>query len=71
MQINVLQQIENLASHALFRSRMVAGEIQTHALWFDVHTAEVYYFDRYHERTFVPIEIDTVDRLMTAAVKHM
>ena len=66
-QINTLQQVENMASHDLFRSRMLNGEIQTHALWFDVHTAEVYYYDRWHEKRFVEIRIETVDRLMKAA----
>jgi carbonic anhydrase len=41
VQLNVLQQVENLATHELFRNRMISGEMQTHCLWYDIHTAQV------------------------------
>ena len=54
-------------SHERFRAGLVDGSIQVHCLWFDIHTAQVFYFDKYREKKFIEINTETAEGLMAAA----
>lgn len=46
-QANVIQQMENLASHDFVKSRLEKSQIKIHGLWFDIKNAQVeYYFPK-------------------------
>lgn len=44
-QINVLQQIEHLKTHPIVAEMVSKNELKLHAWWFDLTTAETFYFD--------------------------
>jgi carbonic anhydrase len=44
-QINVLQQIEHLKTYSLVKKHMKNGTLRVHGWWFDLATANVYYYD--------------------------
>jgi len=44
-QINVLVQLENLASYQIVRERVAAGLLQLHGWWFEVASGGMYAFD--------------------------
>jgi carbonic anhydrase len=45
-QLNVLVQLEHLASYPLVRQRMAESTLHLSGLWFDIATAEVWAYDR-------------------------
>ena len=53
--LNVVIQLENLASYPSVQRRLVDGELKLHGWWFDIEEAHVYAYDL-GDRTFKPIE---------------
>ncbi|KAK0405387.1 hypothetical protein QR680_017963 [Steinernema hermaphroditum] len=62
-QINVLQQVMNVCSHGFLKSYFTAGQMNIHALWFDVYTGNVFIFSRERKR-YVEITEDSVPDLL-------
>jgi carbonic anhydrase len=44
-QINVIQQLDHLKTYSLVKQHMEKGTLRVHGWWFDLATANVYYFD--------------------------
>ncbi|CAI4226766.1 unnamed protein product [Auanema sp. JU1783] len=61
-QINVLQQVMNVASHRFLQTYFETGRLFVHAMWFDVYEGEDYLFSR-EKRSFIPINENTVESL--------
>lgn len=54
-QINVLQQIDHLRSYPWVKERLEKKQVRLHGWWFDLETADVYYYDTL-EDAFVLID---------------
>ena len=61
-QINVLVQLEHLASYAIVRDAVAAGALHLHGWWFDVASCQTYVYDR-TKRLFELIDRRLIDRL--------
>jgi len=53
--INVLQQLDNLKTYPLVMERLQCNKLRIHGWWFDLATANVYYYDQNSEE-FVLID---------------
>uniref|UniRef100_A0A914W044 Carbonic anhydrase n=1 Tax=Plectus sambesii TaxID=2011161 RepID=A0A914W044_9BILA len=62
-QINTLQQLENIASHAVLKDFLSRRQVALHAMWFDIYTGDVYLFSR-RMKQFVRIDEKTVGELV-------
>jgi carbonic anhydrase len=62
-QLNVLQQMEHLASYPIVQERLQAGRLRVHGWWFDIARAEVYAYEASQHR-FVPIDEEEGRRLL-------
>ena len=62
-QINTLQQLANVASHAFLGEFLRQGVVHLDAMWFDIYTGEMYLFSREQQR-FVVIDEKSVPKLM-------
>lgn len=68
-QINTLQQLQNIASYGFLKKRLETFELHLHALWFDIHTGDMYYFSRGAKR-FINIDENSVEKLMEEVTKY-
>lgn len=64
-QINVLQQIEHLKTYPWIQERLERKEIRLHGWWFDLETADVYYYDA-TECDFVLIDEDHAQKVFAS-----
>ena len=65
-QINVLVQLEHLASYPIVRDRVAAGTLRLHGWWFDVASGSMHAYDAAHD------SFELIDRRMlkrTAALR--
>lgn len=62
-QMNVLLQLEHLATYPAVRDRMAAGKLKLHAWWFDIARAEVSAYEEAQGR-FVVIDEDEAARIL-------
>ncbi|XP_076363739.1 beta carbonic anhydrase 1-like isoform X1 [Tachypleus tridentatus] len=62
-QVNCLQQLENVTSHAFLTPLLLQDKIRLHAIWFDVNTGEVHFFSKKMEQ-FVEINDHSVEGLL-------
>ncbi|MBZ4407307.1 carbonic anhydrase [Myxococcus sp. XM-1-1-1] len=53
-QLNVLQQLEHVASYPLVKERVAAGKLRLHGWWFDIANAQVHVWRPAHGR-FIPM----------------
>lgn len=60
--MNVLAQLDHVASHPFVRERVEAGTLRLHGWWFDVGSADVYTYERDQEQ-FVLIDETAAARL--------
>jgi carbonic anhydrase len=63
-QLNVLVQLEHLASYPIVRHRLADGTLQLSGWWFDIATGEVWSYDR-DSRAFKAIDREFAERLLT------
>jgi carbonic anhydrase len=63
-QLNVLVQLEHLASYPHVRQRMAEGTLHLSGLWFDIATAEVWAYDR-ETQVFRVIDRPFAERLLS------
>jgi carbonic anhydrase len=63
-QLNVLVQLEHLASYTIVRDRVSAGTLRLHGWWFDVASGTMYVYDRAC-RSFEVIDRQMADRLVS------
>ena len=70
-QLNVLVQLEHLASYPVVRERVAAGALRLHGWWFDVASASMHAYNSTDDR-FEPIDRRLVKRLAarSAAVRN-
>jgi carbonic anhydrase len=61
-QLNVLVQLEHLASYAIVRERVAAGTLRLSGWWFEVASGTMYTYDR-TSRTFEIIDRQMAERL--------
>ena len=45
-QVNTLMQMENIASYPFMQKCIKAKQTQIHAMWYDIHSGEVYLFSK-------------------------
>jgi carbonic anhydrase len=62
-QLNVLVQLEHLASYPIVRERLAAGTLQLGGWWFDIAKGEMLVYQR-EKRSFVTIDRHTAERLL-------
>jgi carbonic anhydrase len=62
-QLNVLVQLEHLASYPIVRQRMADGTLQLSGWWFEIARGEMWAYDR-ERRAFEIIARDTAERLL-------
>ncbi|XP_077988628.1 beta carbonic anhydrase 1-like [Glandiceps talaboti] len=61
-QVNCLQQLQNISSHAFLKDRLESDRVRLHAMWFDVYSGDVYLFSR-QEKRFVEINEGSYEKL--------
>lgn len=61
--VNVLQQIDNLKTYPLVMDRLRNGTLKIHGWWFDLVTANVYYYNLLQERFILIDEAEAVNIL--------
>ena len=61
-QLNVLVQLEHLATYRIVREIVLKGKLRLNGWWFDVSSGDMYAYDR-TVRSFVIIDRQSVDRL--------
>lgn len=64
-QINVLQQLDHLRSYPWVKERLEKNQLRLHGWWFDLETADVYYYD-VHEDAFILIDEDHAQNLLAS-----
>ncbi|CAJ0584503.1 unnamed protein product, partial [Mesorhabditis spiculigera] len=69
LQINVLQQIINIASHEFLKEYLESGKLFLHGMWFDIYSGNNYLFSK-DDRRYVSIEENTVEKLMAELEKR-
>lgn len=62
-QLNVLVQLEHLASYPIVRERIPDGTLRLSGFWFDIAKAEMWAYDR-ESRRFETINRDSAERLL-------
>jgi carbonic anhydrase len=62
-QLNVLVQLEHLASYPIVRQRIANGTLHLSGWWFNIATGEMWAYER-ESRTFEIITRDTAERLL-------
>jgi carbonic anhydrase len=62
-QLNVLVQLEHLASYPIVRQRIAEGTLRLSGWWFDIATGDMFAYSR-ERRAFEPIDRDTAERLI-------
>lgn len=62
-QVNVLVQLEHLASYPIVRQRIADGTLQLSGWWFDIAKGDMYAYQR-QRRRFEIIDRNTADQLM-------
>jgi len=62
-QLNVLVQLEHLASYPIVRERIVDGTLHLSGFWFDIAKAEMWAYDR-ESRRFETINRDSAEQLL-------
>uniref|UniRef100_A0A914XAC7 Carbonic anhydrase n=1 Tax=Plectus sambesii TaxID=2011161 RepID=A0A914XAC7_9BILA len=68
-QINTLQQLENITSHAVMKEFLSRRQVALHAMWFDIYTGNVFLFSRKKKR-FVNIDVDSTEELLAEVYKN-
>ncbi|XP_063547468.1 beta carbonic anhydrase 1 isoform X3 [Cydia strobilella] len=68
-QVNTLQQVQNIASYGMLKSRLQKHELNIHALWFDIFTGDIYYFSR-RAKTFVVIDESTYETILAEVRRY-
>lgn len=63
--INVLQQLEHLKSYPEILERLKTGKLKLHGWWFDLVTANVFYYDSSRE-DFVLIDEDEAEKILSS-----
>jgi carbonic anhydrase len=64
-QLNVLVQLEHLASYPMVRNRMADGTLHLNGWWFDIAKGEMFAYRR-DKRRFETIDRTTAERLVNA-----
>ncbi|HEX7926951.1 MAG TPA: carbonic anhydrase [bacterium] len=62
-QLNVLQQMEHLASYPIIQERLEAGKLRVHGWWFDIGQADLYAYEPSQHR-FMLIDEEEARRLL-------
>lgn len=68
-QLNVLKQMEHVASYPDVQKRIEEGSLKIHGWWFDVAHADVYYFDE-DEKRFMLIDEKYAKRIISKLQSH-
>ena len=63
-QLNVLVQLEHLASYPVVRQRLAEGTLHLSGWWFDIATGEVWAYDR-QSRSFESLDRKFAERLLS------
>lgn len=61
--LNVLQQLEHLQTYPIVKKKMEEGTLQLHGWFFQLSTAEVFYYSA-EDQDFIPIDEKTVQKIM-------
>ena len=62
-QLNVLAQLEHLASYPMVRERLAEGTLHLSGWWFDIASGQMYAYQR-ERRRFEVIDRDAAERLV-------
>ncbi|MFO1462325.1 MAG: carbonic anhydrase [bacterium] len=62
-QLNVLVQMEHVASYPFVQEKIAAGELLVHGWWFDIAHADVYAYEPEEDR-FVLVEVGEAERIL-------
>lgn len=64
-QINVLQQIEHLKTYPMVQEKLALGKLRLHGWWFELETADVYYYDS-QKNKFILLDETSIDCLLNS-----
>ncbi len=64
--INVLQQLDNLETYPLVKERLKDNSLRIHGWWFDLTTADVYYYNHVHKK-FIVINEEEGESIISSA----
>ncbi len=62
-QINVLKQLEHMASYPVVKERLAQKKVRLHGWWFDLATADVYLYEQ-ESKKFVLIDAKQVEKML-------
>lgn len=62
-QVNVLVQLQNIASYPFLHDKLHSGKVRLHAMWFDIYTGNVFLFSR-QRKQFVEVNEETFEHLL-------
>lgn len=63
-QLNVLQQLEHLASYPIVRERLAGNQLKLHGWWFELSTANVYAYEE-NLGKFILIDEEEAERILS------
>lgn len=63
--INVLQQLDHLKSYPWVKERLEKNQLRLHGWWFDLETADVYYYDD-QAKDFILIDEEHAQKLLAS-----
>ena len=59
-QVSTLHQLENITSYPFMGRLVDSGLVRLHAMWFDIYTGSIFYFNKPH-KTFIEITEENWD----------
>lgn len=62
-QINVMQQLEHLRTYPYVAERLLAGKLKIHGWWFELATANVFYYD-IAQKDFILIDEQEAEKIL-------
>lgn len=63
--INVLQQLDNLKTYPLVMEQLQCGQLKIHGWWFDLATANVFYYNQ-NSKKFILIDDNEAQRILSS-----
>ena len=70
-QVNTLMQMENIASYPFMQKCIQAKQTQIHAMWYDIHSGEVYLFSKAQKVSVISMIMKTSEIINLEGPRYM